>query len=172
MDQSELAALPNARFFRRLVAGIYDLFLLFAVSFFYTAMVMLVIHTLGLDSSEGLLLESVGEDMTLTATDEYQPLLSGPLYNLGLYLSLALFYVGFWRKRSATLGMQTWRLRLITETGEKPGWKQLWVRALAGTFFIIGLPWSLMDKQHRTLHDLVSGTRVVVLPKRKSGKDK
>ena len=170
MDKSQLSSLPNASFLRRIVAGIYDLFLLFAVGFFYTAILMLVAHLIGADESSGLLLDSSGEQMTLTATSDYSPLLSGPLYNLGLYLSLVMFYVGFWHTRSATLGMQTWRTRLITLDGGKPGWKQLWIRALVGTFFIFGLPWSLIDKQNRTLHDLASGTRVVVLPKNTSGK--
>jgi len=170
MDNFQLASLPNASFGRRIVAGIYDLFLLFAVGFFYTAILMLIVHLTGTDKPIGLLLESAGEQMTLTATSEYKPLLSGPLYNLGLFISLVMFYVGFWHTRSATLGMQTWRTQLITQDGKKPNWKQLWVRALVGTFFILGLPWSLIDKQNRTLHDLASGTRVVVLPKNNSGK--
>ncbi|MEQ9568425.1 MAG: hypothetical protein RLN85_21875, partial [Pseudomonadales bacterium] len=91
MDNSPLASLPNASFLRRIVAGIYDLFLLFAVGFFYTAILMLIAHLIGADESSGLLLESSGEQMTLTATSEYSPLLSGPLYKLGLYLSLVMF---------------------------------------------------------------------------------
>ena len=167
MDNAQLASLPNASFLRRIVAGIYDLFLLFAVGFFYTAILMLVAHAIGIDESSGLMLESAGEQMTLTASDDYHPLLSGPLYKLGLFMSLTLFYVGFWHTRSATLGMQTWRLQLITPEGGKASWKQLWLRALVGTCFIIGLPCSLIDKQNRTLHDIASGTRVVVLPKHK-----
>lgn len=168
MDNSEISSLPNASFLRRITAGLYDLFLLFAVAFLYTMVVTVVANSLGYEPS-GLVLEDAGENMRLSANEDYQPMLNGPLYQLGLYLTLLAFYIGFWRTRSATLGMQTWRLRLIDLDGNRPRWKQLIVRALAGTasliFFGLGFVYSLIDKQNRTLHDIVSSTRVVVTPK-------
>lgn len=165
-----VASLPNASLLRRLTAGIYDLFLLFAVGFLYTMIVTLIANELGVEP-EGLMLEDGGDTMKLSASDDYQPMLHGALYRLGLYLSLASFYIGFWRTRSATLGMQTWRLQLIDIQGNKPNWTQLVVRALMGSlslfFFGLGFLYSLIDSQNRTLHDIASGTRIVVTPKHK-----
>lgn len=159
---------PDASLTRRLTAGVYDLFLLFAVAFFYSMTVTLIANALGYQPT-GLALEEAGETMTLKASEEYQPMLNGLLYQLGLYLSLAAFYVGFWRTRHATLGMQTWRLKLIDNQGNAPTWQQLIVRVTTGTvsllFFGLGFFYSLIDKQNRTLHDIASGTRVIVLPK-------
>ena len=90
MENTELNSLPDARFLRRITAGVYDLFLLFAVAFMYSMIVTLIANALGYEPT-GLSLESSGEDMTLSADEEYQPMLSGPLYQLGLYLSLAAF---------------------------------------------------------------------------------
>lgn len=158
----------DASLTRRLTAGVYDLFLLFAVAFFYSMAVTLVANALGYQP-EGLVLEDAGESMTLKANEEYQPMLQGVLYQLGLYLSLAAFYLGFWRTRHATLGMQTWRLKLTDNQGNPPTWQQLVVRVIAGTAsvfcFGLGFLYSLIDKQNRTLHDIASGTRVIVLPK-------
>ena len=168
MHNSDLTTLADARLARRLTAGIYDVFLLFAVAFLYTMVVALIANAMGLEP-QGLVVEESGETMKLTADDEYRPMLHGVLYQLGLYLSLALFYLGFWRTRHATLGMQTWRLRLIDTQGNPPSWKQLLIRALTGTLslfcFGLGFLYSLIDKQNRTLHDIASNTRVVVIPK-------
>lgn len=165
------ATLPNATFARRITAGVYDSLLLFAVAFLYGLTVILIANALGYDTSSGLTLVEAGEDMTLKDSGNFHLPVSGSLFGLGLYLSLAAFYAGFWRTRNATLGMQTWRMVLIDNQGHAPSWKQLIIRVLAGTLslfcFGIGFLYSLIDPQNRTLHDIVSGTRVVVIPNNK-----
>lgn len=168
MQNTELTSLPNATFARRITAGVYDVFLLFAVGFFYTVILTIIANSMGIQPS-GLSLQESGENMTLAASEEYQPVLQGVLYQLGLYICLAGFYLGFWRKRNATLGMQTWRLKIINLDGHKPSWRQLIIRVLTGTvsllFFGIGFFFSIFDKQNRTLHDIASQTRIIVTPK-------
>ena len=170
-EDSDLTTVSDATLARRLIAGVYDLFLLFAVGFFYSMILTVTASALGYQFS-GLALAEAGKTMTLTANDEYQPVLRGLLYQLGLYLSLCGFYLGFWRFRHATLGMQTWRMRLISAEGSQPSWGQLIIRALVGTvsLFVLGLGfiYSLADKQNRTLHDIASGTRVIVTPEIKN----
>lgn len=172
MHNLDLTRLPDASLARRLTAGIYDMFLLFAVAFLYGMAMTLIANALGYETSSGLGLEVTGEDMTLKADEDFQLLLQGPLFTLGLYLSLAGFYIGFWRVRRATLGMQTWRLRLIDQQGNAPTWGQLIMRVVIATLslfcFGLGFLYSLIDKQNRTLHDIVSKTRVVVTPKNRT----
>lgn len=146
----------------------YDLFLLFAVGFAYSAVVMLIAASLGLEP-QNLRLQETGDDLIMQADANYQPALRGPLFQAGLGLTLALFYMGFWHFRGATLGMQTWRLVLVDKTGQRPGWRALALRIPLGFAALacagIGYLWSLFDSEGLALHDRLSGTRVVRLPK-------
>ncbi|HVT34639.1 MAG TPA: RDD family protein, partial [Nevskiaceae bacterium] len=90
-------------------------------------------------------------------------------------LRLCLFLVGlaffgwFWTHGGQTLGMRAWRLQVRRDDGAPLRWPVAAVRyaaaylswALAG----IGILWSLVDARRRCLHDIVSGTEVVLLPK-------
>lgn len=168
MQNTDLTTLPNASFARRITAGIYDGFLLFAVGFFYTVILTIIADSMGYQPT-GLSLQESGDTMTLSSNETYQPVIHGILYQMGLFLSMSAFYLGFWRSRSATLGMQTWRLKIIDLHGYRPSWNQLIIRVFAGTasllFFGIGFFYSIIDKQNRTLHDIASNTRIIVTPK-------
>ena len=163
-----ISDLPDASLLRRVAAGTYDLFLLFAIGFAYSAIAMAIVHILGAEQEHLTLIEE-GENLTLIADESYQPALQGPLFQLGLGIALLAFFVGFWIKKGATLGMQTWRMKLIDLNGDRPNLGTCVARALLGTlsfaFFGVGYLWSLVDKKNRTLHDILSKTRVVVYPK-------
>lgn len=148
----------------RLMALLYDLFLLFAVGFVYSGLVMIIVTALGAEATD-LSLSTTEQGVIMRADEGYQPLLHGPLFQIGLAATVLAFYLGFWRWRDATLGMQTWRLTLVTQDGKKPNMKQLWIRSLTGFLafacFGLGYFYLLIDPQKRALHDRVSGTRVV-----------
>ncbi|MCW4454260.1 RDD family protein [Flavobacterium sp. MXW15] len=81
----------------------------------------------------------------------------------GLYATVS------WRRGGQTLGMRPWRLRL-TGTGDgAPSWAALWKRYLMGTLSLLcgglGFWWALFDRERLTLHDRLSRTRLVRLPK-------
>ena len=162
--------LPNASLLRRIAAWVYDLFLLFAVAFAYGAAVTIVAVSLGVEADNLSVVER-GEDMTLVGNDpeSFTPFLEGFLFQTGLIAVLIGFYVLFWMKRGATLGMQTWRMELIDLDGGRPGFKTCVFRALTAILsfacFGLGYIWSLIDSEKRTAHDIVTGTRVVVHPK-------
>lgn len=160
--------LADASLLRRFSAWIYDLFLLFAVGFAYAGIVLLCATLLGVEQDNLTLMEE-GENMTLVAKEAYEPAIGGPLFQAGLVLVLIGFYVLFWIKRGATLGMQTWRMELITLDGSRPSFKVCVLRAFLAiaSFFCLGLGyfWSLYDAEKRTAHDILTGTRVVVHPK-------
>lgn len=91
------------------------------------------------------------------------------LYQLFMLLILFTFYVGFWAGYGRTLGMQSWRLKIETENGDKPGYLQA-----SGRFFAailswlpagLGFWWQLWDKDGLTWHDRLSGTRLTFYPK-------
>ena len=154
----------------RLGAFTYDLFLLFAVGFAYSALAYAIAIALGLEmDQEHVSITSEGDLFTMQADEEFRPALGGPLFQLGLVVSYLIFYLGFWHFKGATLGMQTWRLKLVSETGHKASWSQLLLRSLLGFLalaaFGLGYFWMLLDPKKLAFHDRFSKTRVIRLSK-------
>ena len=81
------------------------------------------------------------------------------------------FYLYFWRDRQQTLGMTTWRLKLVDANGNKPNTAQCITRLCAALFSIaclgLGYLWMLVDKNQMTWHDKLSKTELILLPKKK-----
>lgn len=90
-------------------------------------------------------------------------------YQMTLLAIAYLFFVGFWCGYGRTLGMQSWRLRIESAGGRKPG-----IRAASLRFFAaivswlplgLGYWWSIWDRDGLAWHDRLSGTRLVYYPK-------
>ena len=99
---------------------------------------------------------------------------SGPLhyvYQLTLVLVAYAFFVGFWRHRGRTLGMQSWGLQLQTPDGELPSLGAATIRFFAAILswlpLGLGFFWQLLDADSLTWHDRLSKTRIVYYPRRK-----
>lgn len=92
--------------------------------------------------------------------------------NLGHQLTLLgicfLFYVGFWSGHGRTLGMQSWRLRIETDDGQKPGVAQSSIRFFGAILSWLpaglGFWWQFIDRDELTWHDRLSGTRLRYYP--------
>jgi len=74
-------------------------------------------------------------------------------------------YVTFaWQRSGMTLGMQAWGLEVTDACGNKPGPGRAILRFVYAVpcvgLFGLGLWWSLVDRDGRGLHDLLSGTGV------------
>lgn len=76
-----------------------------------------------------------------------------------------------WTRQGQTLGMASWRLRLQRLDGTRPDWadsvRRIGAALLSWLPLGLGWFWSLFDRENRTWHDMLSRTRVVVLPKRR-----
>ncbi|MNC85492.1 RDD family protein [compost metagenome] len=61
--------------------------------------------------------------------------------------------------------MKTWRLRLVTRSGEPLEWRHALKRfliALPGTLLLgAGFLWALVDREGLFLHDRLAGTKIV-----------
>ena len=143
---------PPANLFRRLMAMLYDAFLLLGISFAYGVVVL-------------LLRLLAGED-TMQAPSSFLQV----IIVIGLWFFYALFYVWCWRRTGQTLGMKSWRLQLQGLDQQFPDWKSCWLRCLLAPISMailgIGYLWCMIDKQGRCLHDIYSDTQVVLLPKK------
>ena len=149
------AALPRAGLLRRLAAMVYDGLLVLAVLMIVTACFLPL---------------TGGEAVTWKSF----PLLAVP-YWAALAVAIVAYFGLPWTQRGQTLGMTSWRLRVQRDDGFLLTWRDVVVRL--GASLLSWLPaglgwvWALFDREHRTWHDSLSHSRVVVLPKvRKAGK--
>jgi uncharacterized RDD family membrane protein YckC len=93
----------------------------------------------------------------------------GPLVRSVLFLELYGFFAYFWIYRGQTLGMLAWRLQVVSNYGGRltliqATWR--FIGALA-SFVTLGLGylWMYLDPERRTWSDLLSSSRVLVVPK-------
>ena len=88
------------------------------------------------------------------------PLLQSFLLVLG-----CLFFAGFWIRGGQTLGMKTWRIRLVTDDGGPVGWghalRRCLVALLSWACLGAGFWTALFNRDRRTWHDRLSGTHLV-----------
>lgn len=94
---------------------------------------------------------------------------SNPVFQLWLLCVPALFYGWFWRHGGQTLGMRAWRMRLVNANGNAPTTGNILLRlplALIAWGTVVGLLWCIVDSRGRTAQDILSGTLVIVEPKK------
>ncbi|MAA73728.1 MAG: hypothetical protein CMN28_03365 [Salinisphaeraceae bacterium] len=137
-----------ASLWRRLAAAVYDLFLLVALLF----------------AATGIILPFYAGDAVPSGTWWFR-----------LYILLVpLVFLGwFWTHGGQTLGMRAWRLQLRdAASGELIGWRQVPLRyicAAASWVSVVGMLFCLFDRQKRSVHDLICATEIVVLPRVRKG---
>ena len=139
--------IPQTVSFIRLAATIfYDALLLTAVLFFATFMLLLIPEE-------------------IRNTNPVVQILKVLWYLLVSYI----YFVGFWLKGGQTPGMKAWKIKLVNTQGGAPSTKQATIRffaailswALAGAGFL----WMIVDRNHLSLHDHLSGSRLLLLMK-------
>lgn len=147
-------AYPNAGVFRRFAAMTYDSLLLMAVSIGYYAAAVLI----------NVLIQGAPVEGQKVQWGHWNLLVF-----VGWVLTLVYFFYFFWRKSGQTLGMRAWRMRLVNQDLRLASAHQCLLRCLLAPFslgvFGLGYFWRWLDPQQLTLHDRLSRTRVIVLPK-------
>ena len=132
-----------AGLFRRLMAMLYDLFLLLSVLLFASALALLVTR----------------------GTLDYHH----PLFRSYLFIICFSFYAWFWIHGGQTLGMRAWRLRVQRLDGKPITLWQALLRFLSAIpslgVFGLGYLWILVDKKRMAWHDRISESVIVLLPK-------
>lgn len=80
------------------------------------------------------------------------------------------FFSVFWLKNGQTLGMQAWRIKLVASQGNELSFGRTVTRCgsalLSAACLGLGYLWCLVDKRRRCWHDYLSGTELVLTPKK------
>lgn len=137
---------------RRLAAIFYDVFLLVAVVLVAASIFTIAAESFGGKHTSSKLLEEDGIKL---------------IFQLYLLFVSGLFYIWFWRNGGQTLGLKVWKIRLVNEHFEPPGYQQCLVRLFFAVVTLlpagIGLLWMFFNPRRETLYDRLSGTRLVKL---------
>lgn len=148
------ALLPAAGLWRRLAALLYDAFLVAAIWMAFGFALQFI----------------VGTDTSQLVDGRVQ---TDPVLDVIVFIaevgSAAGFYIWFWMRTGQTLGMIAWRIKAVSRSGGLMTLQQgvlRWTLAWPAFFlFGAGYLWRYIDAHGDALHDKLSGTRVVLLPK-------
>ena len=81
------------------------------------------------------------------------------------YLITQYFFVWFWVNNQGTLGMKTWKIKIISDSKEPLSYKKAVIRfnvaILSFLFFGLGFLISMFRKDRKCLHDFISRTILV-----------
>jgi uncharacterized RDD family membrane protein YckC len=143
---------PSPGLLRRLAAIVYDTLLVVPLIMVSVALLLGVRQVLGA-AADSLLPPAVVQSVAV--------------------LCCIGFFGVFWMKNGQTLGMQAWRIKLIPSPGNQLTFGRVVTRCgaalLSAACLGLGYLWCLFDRRGRTWHDYLSGTELVLLPKRKKG---
>ena len=83
-------------------------------------------------------------------------------------LTVSFFYFAWsWVNGGQTLGMKAWRVKLVTDDNQPISLRHCLVRFLISIISWlmcgIGFLWAFFNPEHRTWHDLLSKTHLIVL---------
>lgn len=140
---------------RRFAAMVYDTLLIMAISILYGA-VMAGINVAIKGAPE------TGERITWG--------MFGVVVFIGWIVTIGYFFCYFWHRSGQTLGMKTWRIKIVNRDNlECPTYVQCVIRFLCAnlSFCLLGAGYWFIytNKQRQTLHDKISKTRTLLLSK-------
>ena len=108
------------------------------------------------------------------AVDDTAAQLDANIVRLVALVCTTGFFCAFWVKSGQTLGMQAWRIKLVSFSGEAPNIRQGVLRCLGAVLSAaclgLGYLWCLVDRNGRYWHDYLSRTELILLPKREKSK--
>ena len=137
---------------RRLAAILYDSLLITGLLFLAMTLVVVVLGA-------------------VHGWEQFNPseLRRNPFYIAYLLAVPPAFFIWFWTRGGQTLGMRSWRIRVVTSNGGPLGITHALLRFLTAllSWAILGLGflWVLVDRKQLAWHDRLSSTRLVMTDK-------
>ena len=151
-----MGVLTPAPLWRRVAAMVYDGLLIMAL-LFMAGFLNLFIQ-----------LQIFGNERLMAMTEQGYNL-GGPVFYCSLLVMVYGFFGFFWTRSGQTLGMQAWRIKIVTPDNQLiTPWQSI-IRFTTATVALtlagIGLLWALIDRQKRSWQDVASSSRVILLEK-------
>jgi len=141
----QTAEFRNVGLFRRLFAIFYDCFLLTAILFLTTGFSIVLNGGKAVEQGHALY----------------------PVLVFSLAAMIYLYFTWFWVTGGQTLGMKTWKIRLVTLDGSRFSWRSASIRVVISIVswccFGLGFLWSLFDRRRRCWHDIASKSALLDL---------
>ena len=126
---------------RRILSILYDSFLIFA---------LLVIMSMPFYSF------NIEEDFALKV-----------MMQIYFYFIIQFFFVWFWVNNQATLGMRSWGITIVDESGNGISYKRAIIRfnmaIISFAIFGLGFFISILRKDKKCMHDIISKTYLIKL---------
>ena len=136
---------PPTGMIRQLMAIIYDLLLLLAILFIAFALASIANRGEAIDSSHPYHLFFVAY----------------------LIIICFLYFAWFWVHGGQTLGMKTWRIKLLSTSSGDFNWLQAGIRFCVAPMSCaclgLGFIWPVIDKKNRSWQDIASHSRLIDL---------
>jgi uncharacterized RDD family membrane protein YckC len=140
----------SAGFARRFAALLYDALLIVALLMAFTGLVLFVTR------GHALLADTVGGWVYL--------------YRFGLFAVIGAYFILNWMHSGQTLGMRAWSLHAVDSAGKRltlgPATLRFACALLAWMPAALGVLWLYVDPDRLALHDRLSSTRTVHVPRR------
>ncbi|HLT64320.1 MAG TPA: RDD family protein [Pseudohongiella sp.] len=157
VPDSELHAMPKASLLRRLAALLYDMFLVASIWLLCGYVITFTYGLFGPNTSQ------------LVDGHVVTPPVLSALQFIMMVSTAVGFYVWFWLRTGQTLGMIAWRIRAVSVNNCPMNLKQALLRYVLAwpSFWCLGLGYLYMyvNKDRDALHEQLSGTKTVLLPK-------
>jgi uncharacterized RDD family membrane protein YckC len=138
----------SAGFARRLAALLYDALLIVALLMAFTGLLLLV-------TRRPLLGDTVGAWVYL--------------YRAGLVAVVGAYFVLNWVHSGQTLGMRAWNLHTVDSRGKRltpgPATLRFLCAVLAWLPAALGVLWLYVDRERLAVHDRLTGTRILHVPR-------
>ena len=134
--------MQNPPLIKRLAASIYELILLIAIWLIFAGIFVAIFG----DATHGLKRFAL---------------------QFLLWSITGAYFVRCWKQAGQTLAMKTWKLQVISRSGLALTYQQLWLRYTLASLGLIalgsGFLWMLFDREGLSLHDRLTGCKVVAL---------
>ena len=140
MIPSKTIEITTPGFWRRILCIIYDFLLLIAILFITSLIFLFIYH------------------------DTNSPYFM-PVFRLYLLSTAGVYLIWFWTHGGQTLAMQTWKIRVISTSGERMSiWQAIaryFLAVISISFFGCGIIWALFDREGQFLYDRLAGTKII-----------
>ena len=131
----------------------------------YDALIAIAIYFLWVTFTSPVIRWLIGGNQDWLADTSWQDSAYYPYYSITPWILMLLYFAYNHTKSGQTVGMSAWKLMVVKVDGTKISWSQAIARSIL-SIFGVGILSGVINKQKRGWHDLITNTRVVVLPEK------